>query len=98
MAFEKKLPCEKKLACMKKLYGEKKLSPVKKFSCEKNLSSLRKSFFQGKSYRKRLNLCTIMDVALFLVSVSLVVALVAGERSVSRTAFTHQEEMKVCTL
>ena len=31
----------------------------------------------------------------FLASVSLLV-LVAGERSVSRTTYTHQDEMKVC--
>ena len=36
-----------------------------------------------------------MGVTLFLVSVSLLVAVVPGEKSVSRTAYTHQEEMKV---
>ena len=36
-----------------------------------------------------------MGVALFLVSVSLLVVVVPGEKSVSRTAYTHQEEMKV---
>ena len=49
-------------------------------------------------FYKKLNLCTIMDAALFLVSLSLVVVLVAGEQSVSRTAYTHQQEMKVSTL
>ena len=36
-----------------------------------------------------------MDIALFLVSVILVVG---GEKSVSRTSYTHQQEMKVKTI
>ena len=38
-------------------------------------------------------LSTIMDIALFLVSVILVVG--GEEQSVSRTSYTHQQEMKV---
>ena len=37
-----------------------------------------------------------MEVALFLVSLCLVVVVVVdGQKSVRRTAYTHQEEMKV---
>ena len=36
-----------------------------------------------------------MEVALFLVSLCLVLVVVDGQKSVRRTAYTHQEEMKV---